>query len=338
MSERWIADRYRLVKKILPGDSVRGIPELWQAQDAGDVYFAKIWKRTAPDGNVLQALWNCEIWSRSRLQGYPGAAELFVRLQDLGEGEEHYYAVFDGGRRMLLSDAVQHRSKYHWLLNLGEVGRRRPLWEGLLKVAEALSILHGEGTLHRSLSSTSVFASPELPGDFRLSGFEWSLRIASREGAAAKVGQGYLVRAPELERTEAEYSILTDWFDFGLLAAEIFGVAVHALRKRDLVRSAVQKLGQLRDFERQAILHFIAENPDDRIASAEAAVQYLRNIIRELNVATAGLGRSLVLAVRFSPNLDISKTIEGSSKGKLLQVTHLPNARGWKMTCVAMSE
>jgi serine/threonine protein kinase len=190
MADRTIAGRYRLVNKLLPGNAARGVPELWHAQDAGDAYFAKLWARNNNDGGAIQALWNREVRSLSRLQGYPGAHELFVRLYDLGATDEHYYAILDGGRRGLLSGMLKRRSNFHWLLNLSEVGRPRPLWEGLLRVAEALSVLHAEGTLHRSLSSSSVFSGPDGGTDFRLSGFEWSLRVASSGGAASSVNLG----------------------------------------------------------------------------------------------------------------------------------------------------
>src|SRR5262249_33056913 len=156
----------------------------------GDIFYVKIWRRVGENkGADIRALWNREVRGLSRLQGYPGAGEVFVRLRDLGSTDDEYYAVLDGGRRILLSDVLHNRQRFSWLLNLTEVSRRRFIWEGLLRIAEALSILHAEGTLHRALSPASIFTSPEGQGDFRLSGFEWSLRIAGREGAAAKVGR-----------------------------------------------------------------------------------------------------------------------------------------------------
>ena len=216
---------------------------------------------------------------------------------------------------MLLSDVLQGRSRYHWLLNLGEVGRRRPLWEGLLRIAEALSILHSEGTLHRSLSSASVFTGPDGAADFRLSGFEWSLRIASPEGAA-RVRQGYSINAPELRNDNAEYLTATDWFGFGLLAAEVFGVPVRNLRNIDGVRTAVKRLHQLREGERESILQFLAHSPEERISSAEAATLLIRNIARELSSAAAGGSRNMIVAFRLGAGLEISRTIDFVSKGE----------------------
>lgn len=82
--------RYRLTRKIVPGDSKRGIPDLWQAEDQGDVYYAKLWSKGPGDSAAIQALWNREVRGLMRLQGYPGASELFVKLRDLDSDEKYF--------------------------------------------------------------------------------------------------------------------------------------------------------------------------------------------------------------------------------------------------------
>lgn len=147
-----VLGNYRLSRKIIQGNSKRGVPDLWQAEDLGDLYYAKVWPKYGGDNHELQALWNREIRGLMRLQGYPGASDLFVKLRDLNSSDKYFFAILEGGRRQILSKVLEERSRYPWLVNLAEVGRRRPLWEGLLRIAEGLSILHREGTLHRSLS------------------------------------------------------------------------------------------------------------------------------------------------------------------------------------------
>src|SRR5258707_6269920 len=161
MPEPRVIDQYTVMRRMLSGNPERGLPDLWQDHDAGDIYYIKIWRLRGQNGPDIKALWNREVRGLMRLQGYPGASELFVRLHDLRASEDRYYAVLDGGTRILLSAALQERGRYNWLLYLGEIGRRVPLWEGLLRIAEAVSILHSEGTLHRSLSSTAVFTNPD---------------------------------------------------------------------------------------------------------------------------------------------------------------------------------
>lgn len=316
MAHQYVADRFRLHRKLITGDAAKGLPDLWEADDGGDVYFVKLWQRRGEDSNDVRALWNREVRGLMRLQGYPGASELFVRLQQLGIDDKHYFAVLDGGRRQLLSATLQNRSRYNWLQNLGEVSRRRSLWEGLLRIAEGLAILHGDGTLHRSLSAESIFTAPEGQGEFRLSGFEWSLRVASSDGGASRIARTHAVRAMELDRGSGEYSTATDWFDFGLLAANLFGVDLKAHKKRDSVRANVERLNVLNNRERDLIHQLLAEDPEERLYDDKSVLQALRNLVSELSVSSASSGRSLVLAVRINEGGNLANAVEVASRGE----------------------
>lgn len=300
MAESYI-ERYELNRKISVGKPNTGAPDLWLASDAGDVFYLKAWHRPPDEGHAIRAMWNREIRGLMRLQGYPGANEIFIRLRDMGITPSHYFVVLEGGRRMLLSEALAKRNQYSWLQNLAEVGRRRPLWEGLLRIAQALSILHREGTIHRSLSPASIFVSPDGQGEFRLSGFEWSLRLSGLGGASAKVmRESHGLKAPELDREEGEYSTGTDWFDFGTLAAELLGAPVRASFDRAALRSGIKKLSTIRSKEKDLILGLIEEDPQTRHSNGEAILQAVRDITRDLSAASAGSGRKLVLALRIS--------------------------------------
>lgn len=310
-----IGDRYHLTRRVLEGDARRGVPELWQATSYGDLHYIRVWPRSTQNDLEMRALWNREVRSLMRLHGYPGASSLFVRLQDLGVTPERYFAVLAGGEYQLLRQVLDDRSRFPWLQNLGEVSRRRPLWEGLLRIAEALSILHSEGTLHRSLNTASVFCGPSGRGDFRLSGFEWSLRIAGRDGAAPKVGVSQVLQAKELDSREGEYAVATDWFDFGLIAAELFGATVRRVKKRDAVRASVRGLGNLRDSEREFILELLEDDPELRLASSQAVTEGIRAIVRDLQAVTASPSRPLVLAFRIEPGGNLSQVVERASGG-----------------------
>lgn len=316
MSARRNVGRYTLKKKILAGDVSRGIPELWTAEDYGDLFYVKLWKRKGVDAPDIRALWNREVRGLMRLQGYPGAAELFVRLHDLNSDDGQYYAVLDGGMRTLLSETIKNSDQYPWLRNLGEIGRRRPLWEGLLRISEALAVLHSEGTLHRSLSPASVFVSRSGQGDFRLSGFEWSLRVAGSDVAARRVGQRSAILAPELDRPDGEYSIATDWFDFGLLAAELFGVPVGRIKKQSAVVKEIQNHRHLNQSEKELLLRLVEENQELRLANADNVTPMIRDVIRELSTTTIGAGRPLVVALRLGVGVGLSRAVEKASKGK----------------------
>lgn len=307
---------YRLSRKIIPGDPKRGVPDLWQAEDLGDLYYAKVWPKSGGNNHELQALWNREIRGLMRLQGYPGASDLFVKLRDLDSNDKYFFAILDGGRRQVLSKVLQDRSRYPWLVNLPEVGRRRPLWEGLLRIAEGLAILHREGTLHRSLSPSSIFVNPDGQGEFRLSGFEWSLRIAGSDGSSAKVGAKNPFVAPELDKPEGEYSTATDWYDFGLVAAALFGAPLNNTKKRSALQGMVTNLGNLRESERTLIARLLDENPEERLVEPEEIEELIQQIIRDLGSVTTSLSRDLVMAVRLGTDIEFARTIEVVSGGK----------------------
>jgi serine/threonine protein kinase len=305
-----IGGRYELASRLQAGDRTRGIPELWRATDLGELYYVKVWRRRPGDSDDLLALWNREVRSLMRLQGYPGAGELFVNLRDLGFSEKEFYVVLEGGRRLPLSEALADRSRHNILTNLGEVNRRRGLWEGLLRTAEALSILHNEGTLHRALAPSSIFISSDGNGDFRLSGFEWSLRISGTDGASTSVSRSSAVRAPELDHPDGEFSTGTDWYDFGLICAEVFGVGIAARKKRTGIIEAISQLAGLRDSEKRLMQRLLAENPEHRFFTGEEVLAEMRNIVRDLNITAGSGGRDLILALRLDPESEFCRTIE----------------------------
>lgn len=315
MAGSLIEGRYRLRRKLQPGDAARGVPDLWEADDGGDRYFVKAWRLTKGDDRPLRALWNREVRGVMRLQSHPGASELFVRLQQLGVDERQFYAILDGGRRELLSKVLETRSKYPWLVNLGEVGRRAPIWQGLLRVAEAIAMVHREGTLHRSLSPSSVFVDPEGIGDFRLSGFEWSLRVASTDNRV-RPGSGSGVRASELDRDGGEYSTATDWFDLGVLAAHLFGASATNPRTRPKLREFVNRPGLLNLAERNLVLALLEDDPERRLFDDAEVVKSIRDVIRDLGAVTSAIRRPLVLAVRTSRQSGVSEAIERASSGE----------------------
>ncbi len=326
MAEQIVGGRYRLQSRIVKGDPRAGVPELWTAADAGDIHFVKLWPRLANDEDI-RALWNREVRGLMRLQGHPGAGALFVKLLQLGIEDRHYFAVLEGGRRQPLSLILQQRSNYPWLGSLRESARRRVIWEGLLRVAEGLAALHQDGTLHRSLGAHSVLVGPDGT-DFRLSGFEWSLRIAGSEGAAAKVAEPGTLIPRELEGAEAEYSTASDWFAFGLLCGELLGVSPKAHRTRERFRAAVEGMNYLHASELRLILELTSDNLEDRMIDETDVVRSIRDVLRGFNVATLGANRPVVLAMRLGLSSELAKHVETAS-GKECRADDPPRQLNW---------
>lgn len=314
MVDQYVAGKIRLNRRLSKGDARLGLPELWLADDLADIYYVKRWPRLDQNDD-LRALWNREVRGLMRLQSYPGASELFVRQRQIGLDDKHFFVVLEGGHRQPLSTLLTQRSKYNWLTNLREVARRRQLWDGLSTIAEGLVLLHRDGTLHRALSAHSVFVGPD-GNDFRLSGFEWSLRVAGIEGAAVKIAEPGAVLPRELEGAAAEYSTASDWFAFGVLVAQLMGLPLAGHRKRATFRSAVEGLDHLNLAEREFILSLIAEDQEDRLVDDAGVLRALADVRRGLNVATLGANRALVLALRVGESSQLGEQVETVSNGK----------------------
>lgn len=182
-----LGGRYRLLDALSRGDPAVGLPMLWRVSDGASVSFAKLWLDD-PAFPEVRAIWTHEVRSLLRLGGLPSADELFVRLREVGEDPHGFIVVLHGDGREPLSLVLRDRGRHAWLSETRSSRTRRRLWRGLLRVARGLASMHAEGTLHRMLSPDSVFTDLEGECDFRLSGFEWSLRVAPAGSAAVGTG------------------------------------------------------------------------------------------------------------------------------------------------------
>ena len=210
-----LSGRFILRELLELGDMVRGTAAVWLADSVGASFVLKVWSRHPSDDIAIRTIWNHEVRSLLRLDGLPKARENFASLEALGSDERGYYVIVDGGGRLLLSDALGSRDRHEWLRRIVMPATRSTLWKGLLRVAAGVVMLHEQGVLHRALGPGCVFADPEGEGDFRLSGFEWSLRLsAAAHGGSFGAGPDQM-RAPELTSGNAIYSVASDWFDFG---------------------------------------------------------------------------------------------------------------------------
>jgi hypothetical protein len=54
------------------------------------------------------------------------------------------------------------------------------------RLAQALELLHSQGAIHRNLDLWAVVTALSEEPDFRITGFEWSMRIASVESKAKR--------------------------------------------------------------------------------------------------------------------------------------------------------
>jgi serine/threonine protein kinase len=266
---------YTLGRVILRGDRSGRAPAIYEAHDGGIFLFAKIWSRTG-SGVDLQALWNHEICSLLRIGSYPRAADYFVRIRNLGADDSRHWIIIDAGDRKLLSQLLAERTKHVWIRDLNAAQNRRRMWEGVRRVATGLGILHGEGTLHRSLDSNCIFCDQEGTYDLRLGGFEWSLRISAMQ-ARADADRPNRISAPELAKGAKARSFASDWFDLGVLIAEIIGLNVIGRGPRALagLLEAVEKVSYFTSVEKDVMRRLLAADPELRLSRSSDVLQAL---------------------------------------------------------------
>jgi serine/threonine protein kinase len=318
---QFLGDRYRLGRQIVRGDRSGRSPSLYEASDAGLFLFARTWAR-AGDSADLRALWNHEVRSLLRLSGYPRASDYFVRLKDLGIEDKRFYVILDAGDRMPLAPMLADRSSRPWLRNFSLPAPRRRVWEGLRRVATAIGILHEEGTLFRALSPASVFSDNRGDSDFRLSGFEWSLRVATLlpiagRAAAASSCPGVRLRSPELDKAQAQYSFATDWFDFGLLAAEIFSLPVTERGGKALerLRDQILNLNYFSAPEKAVLLGLLEFDAERRLAQSSTVLQGLSEAHASVRNRTIIIGKGLYVGFLLGTGSRLSEAIAEVTRG-----------------------
>ena len=104
-------------------------------------------------------------------------------------------------------------------------------WANARRLAEALELLHSQGAIHRNLDPWAVVTALTDEPDFRITGFEWSMRIAT---VARK--QNKKVHAP---RVEHSFSFARDWRDLALLFALFLDIPTAPLGDMKVIPSRV---------------------------------------------------------------------------------------------------
>ena len=307
--DRILRGRYRLLDLVSPGDPTVGLPMLWRVSDDASLAFAKIW-RDDPTFPEVKSIWAHEVRSLLRLGGLPAAEEVFVRLRELGDDPAGFVVVLEGDGREPLSSVLSNRGRHVWLSDLRSSRTRRRLWQGLLRVGRGLAMMHAEGTLHRLLGPDSVFTDLDGTCDFRLSGFEWSLRVAptGAEGSPDRTSSRPIA-APELEQSVAQYSVASDWFSFGLLCAEVMAGVVPERERLPALRKSLGQAAGLSPAERRLITDLIDPDPERRMWHASEVTEAIEGIVEGLSGDRGEKTRPLYVGFELGRESSLSKQI-----------------------------
>lgn len=267
----------------------------------------KTWPRAkGADDQDLEVIWRSEIRQLQRLSAVPRADDLFVPMVASGKDKDGFYLVLDPGQGSPLEVLLNASRKPSLLAQARQARSRRLLWENILRLVEGVELLHSQGTIHRNIDPWSVVTALGEEPDFRLTGFEWSMRIV-----AIDTSDGKKVKAPREERT---FSFARDWRDLAHLAAIILDVPIAPLNDLKIVASRVAEhapAAEVRLLRAMLGLEHVERLDGDYISTR------IQSIIDDIAAEVAGKDAALCLAVRLGSGSPLSEAIRKASQNEI---------------------
>ena len=301
---------YRLEETyLLRPDRASGRPGISEgvAPD-GEPVLVKNWPRTPkqPDDDLAE-IWYHELRQLHRLYGYPGVADLIAPLKATGSDERGFYLVLDPGSRRPLAVILEHGPLNHWLKQPRMARNRIRVWANLKRVADALEKLHRQGLLHRNLDPWAILTAAIEEADFQLTGFEWSMRVATVDDNKDRRGR--------VRPGRDEYdSFRRDWSALGWIAADLVGAPRDKLANLALTPSAVAD--HLGAAEVRLLRNMISIEPLLRL-DGEVIVRAIEDLIADLGAEVAGRDAKHHLVVRVGPGSKLSDEIRRLTNGDI---------------------
>ncbi len=286
-------------------DLASGRPGVVGGRDPdGNPVLIREWRRNAkaPDGD-LEQIWRHELRQLHRLAGYPGSASCIAHLHDAGFDNKGFYLVIAPGQRQPLASLLQNVPADHWLRQPRSTTNRLRVWANLRLLAHGLETLHAQGMLHRSVDAWSVLTAGGAEPDFQLTGFEWTMRIASVEGVSS--------RSTVAGATRSFDSFSQDWIDFGLLATDLLG----AKRARVLDPAiAPFQIAEHLTLEEARLLRLIVQLNPKQPLDGDAIATRIDGVLGTLKAEAANRRAKLHLALRIGPGSRLGERIRHASR------------------------
>jgi hypothetical protein len=192
----------------------------------------KVWPRAkGVDDTDLEDIWRSEIRQLQHLGAVPQADDVLVNMITSGKDADGFYLILEAGQGAPLESFLQAERKPNLFAQSRQPRYRRLLWANARRLAQALELLHSQGMIHRNLDPWAVVTAAGDEPDFRLTGFEWSMRITTVAGHQRKK-----VQAP---RVVSSFSFSHDWRDLALLFALFLDIPSAPLGDMSVIPSRV---------------------------------------------------------------------------------------------------
>jgi hypothetical protein len=180
--------------------------------DDGERYLLRLFKKsgTELDGDLSRLIARALRRVR-RVLSSRRSRDLLVDVREVIENREELAIVMlDPGTPIAGSSRATRVRQGLFLTGAG----RKIFWRNIERIAEALSICHGAGIVHGTVSEHAIFSHSDDKEDYRLGGYE----------ACVHVGDGDLGGAGHPLRPTGAVSFRQDWMDLGRTACAILGM------------------------------------------------------------------------------------------------------------------
>ncbi|MER8395408.1 AAA domain-containing protein [Mesorhizobium sp. M1340] len=218
---------------LLRPDRKSGRPGLREGSDSsGRRILLKYWPREkGVDDQDLDEIWRSEIRQLHRLASAPHADEYIVRMLSNGVDESGFYIVLDAGETIPLQHLRENNASVI-LQTFRQVNSRALLWNNFSRLVRGVDILHSQGIVHRNIDPWCVLTTLSSTPDFRLTGFEWSMRVAVTALENKR-------KLPASIRQRPATSFAADWADLAFVFADLLEIPLQRLADMNIVPSAV---------------------------------------------------------------------------------------------------
>ncbi|MFA1677987.1 AAA domain-containing protein [Rhizobium mongolense] len=297
-------DKYVVTRRLMPGDKF-GRPTIWEATDPhGAHVFVREWvRKRGQDDQDLEDIWRSEIRQLHSLAALPSANDLIARLVASGKDSDGFYLVIDGGDEAPLHLLLTGQRKPLALASHRMPQFRNLIWRNFRRIVEGVSLLHSQGTLHRNIDPWSIMTNFSPKPDFRLTGFEWSMRIAK----TAESASGPLVSAA---RTRESSSFHGDWADLAFLISTVLEIPAQRLADMRLVPSEVTDHTSAAEI--RLLRSLMGLIPVDRL-DGDWILQQMDVVITHYAADASKIDAHLYLALALGPNSKLTSKVRRAS-------------------------
>jgi hypothetical protein len=260
----------------------------------------KFWKRNGNDPDI-EDIWRSEIRQLQRLAAVPLAEDLFVPMFAHGEDESGFTIVVNPGQGAPLEVFRRSRHQPDVISQPRLPRNKRLIWANGLRIAKALDLLHSQGIIHRNVDPWAIVTSFTDEADFRLTGFEWSMRIASFDRPTT---------SRKKRPAEEVASFRQDWIKFGLLLTQLLAAPPDRITNLALLPSEIAD--HITAAEGRALRSILGLDDPGRLDGGMICDR-IEEVIAGMEAQAAGTERKLALAVRLDRDSALSAAIRRAS-------------------------